>query len=313
MINFRYHVVSILAVFLALAIGTVMGAAFVGQGVIDGLRGRIDEVERNANDARARDAKTQAENDRLQAFVDESAPFTVTGRLTGIRINMVAERGVSGEAIDAQAALLRGAGATVPGVVWLEDRWQLGAASDAAALRTATGLTNRSRETLRSAAAQLLGQRLGAEPPVTDDVLNRLADGGFVTLTGVDGSASPTVTDFTGTAARLLALGGPGHAVPPIVTTGVAQGAIDANARVAIAQVFEPSDNTITRDAWLDVVADTDALRGRVSTVNDAELVEGQIGTALVLDELGRGTFGAYGVDEDRALPEYPTAVPVGG
>ena len=132
----------------------------------------------------------------------------------------------------------------------------------------------------------------------------------FITLAGADGSVAPTVTDFTGTAARLLALGGPGHAVPPGVTTGVAGGAIDANLAVAVGQVFDPSDESIGRSAWIGVVADTDTLRGRVSTINDVELVEGRIGTALALDELGRAKHGTYGIGEDRALPEPPPVAP---
>ena len=146
MINFRYHVVSILAVFLALAIGTVMGASFVGQGVIDGLRGRIEQADRNKEEIRADNAKLQSENDRFQSFIDQSEPFSVANRLTSVRINLVAERGVAGDTVDAQAKVLRDASGTVPGVVWLEDRWQLGSAADATALRAATGLTNRSRK-----------------------------------------------------------------------------------------------------------------------------------------------------------------------
>ncbi len=313
MINFRYHVVSILAVFLALAIGTVMGASFVGQGVIDGLRGRIDEVEKNKDAIRDENTALTNENDRLNAFVDESAPFTVANRLPGVRVSLVAERGVSADAVDAQARSLRAAGGIVPGVIWLEDRWQLGSAADAAALRDATGLTNRSRESLRAAAARLVGQRLAGEPPVSDDVLTKLAAAQFVTLTGAAGSATPAVTEFTGTSSRLLELGGPGHAVPPSVSTGVAAGALDAKFPVAIGQVFEPSDEAIDRGAWIGVVADTDTIRGRVSTINDVELVEGQIGATLVLDEIGRGKTGTYGIGEDRALPEFPAPVPVGG
>ena len=44
MISFRYHLVSIVAVFLALALGVVMGTTVVKQGVIDELRSRTDSA-----------------------------------------------------------------------------------------------------------------------------------------------------------------------------------------------------------------------------------------------------------------------------
>ena len=41
MINFRYHVVSLTAVFLALAIGLVVGTAALNGPVADSLRGQV--------------------------------------------------------------------------------------------------------------------------------------------------------------------------------------------------------------------------------------------------------------------------------
>jgi len=60
MISFRFHVVSITAVFLAIAIGVVVGTTYVDGAVVDGLRNRIDSVEGNLDDRRA-------ENDRLES------------------------------------------------------------------------------------------------------------------------------------------------------------------------------------------------------------------------------------------------------
>ena len=69
--------------------------------------------------------------------------------LAGVRIDLVAERGVDGGIVDQQAQLLRQAGATVTGVVWLEESWKLTDASQLTALRGATGLTNRTPTPLR--------------------------------------------------------------------------------------------------------------------------------------------------------------------
>ena len=81
MINFRYHVVSILAVFLALAIGTVMGASFVGRGIIDNLQQQIDTVSEHADTVQAKNAKLQGENDQLNKYVEQTQLFAVARSL----------------------------------------------------------------------------------------------------------------------------------------------------------------------------------------------------------------------------------------
>ena len=42
MINFRFHVVSLIAIFLALALGVVIGAGVIDRGVVDALDNRLD-------------------------------------------------------------------------------------------------------------------------------------------------------------------------------------------------------------------------------------------------------------------------------
>lgn len=58
MINFRYHIVSITAVFLAVGIGVALGSTF-----LDGPT--VDLLNRNIRSAEGRIAATEAENDRL--------------------------------------------------------------------------------------------------------------------------------------------------------------------------------------------------------------------------------------------------------
>lgn len=62
MINFRYHIVSLTAVFLALVIGIAMGTTVVSKATVDGLRTNLDRVE-------ARSTKVQGENEELRAIV----------------------------------------------------------------------------------------------------------------------------------------------------------------------------------------------------------------------------------------------------
>ena len=89
MINFRYHVISIVAVFLALGLGIVMGSTVIDRAIVDGLRNRIANAENNS-------IERKTENDRLRSSVkkqDEQdtalAGHTVRGYLTGQTVFVV--------------------------------------------------------------------------------------------------------------------------------------------------------------------------------------------------------------------------------
>ena len=60
MINIRYHIFSLIAVFAALAIGLTIGTAVVRGPLVDNLRQNLDRVE-------ARNDTVRAENDRLKS------------------------------------------------------------------------------------------------------------------------------------------------------------------------------------------------------------------------------------------------------
>ena len=94
MISFRFHVVSITAVFLAIAIGVVVGSTYVDGAIVDGLRNRIDSVEENLDERRAENDRLEGELERTDAYIDASDEFAVTDRLTGVPVLLVATRGV---------------------------------------------------------------------------------------------------------------------------------------------------------------------------------------------------------------------------
>ena len=233
-VNFRFHVVSLIAVFLALAIGTVMGSTFVGRGVVDSLQNRID-TRREQRRRRERDENEQLQSrDRRSSTSTSTSPqsYAVGRSLAGVaRRPRRRARRRRRRPSTAQAELLRQAGATVPGVVWLEDSWNLErrrASCDA--LRDATGLTNRAPTPLRD------GGRRAARPPArgraagagADDVLDKLADAKFVTLAGCRAAPTPTAADFAGVAAAHAACSaGPDSSVPADTTPALAAGMVD--------------------------------------------------------------------------------------
>ena len=81
MIDFRYHLVSIVAVFLALAIGIVLGATELQGSVIDGLRSSSNSLKSQLSAATAkRDAYEQQVN-ASGTFLQTAEPKLLNGML----------------------------------------------------------------------------------------------------------------------------------------------------------------------------------------------------------------------------------------
>ena len=72
MINFRFHLVSLIAVFLALGLGILVGSTVIDQGIVDRLDTR-DQQRPQGEQARARPTSKQLakQNQQLQQFIDQ--------------------------------------------------------------------------------------------------------------------------------------------------------------------------------------------------------------------------------------------------
>ncbi len=310
MINFRFHLVSIVAVFLALAVGIVMGYGVLGQPTVDTLQDRIDVVEANAEARRVENDELRTELDQRNGAIAESSPFSVTDRLTDVPTPVVAVRGVDEEAVERVVDLARRGGADAPGVIWLESKWALDEEAEVDELVNALGLTPTGRRApLRADALDALVSRLVSGPPQGGaDPLRALADAGFVTLAGA-GADAPAPADFGGPGARVAFVTGRAGSVPArLLVAPVARLAVEEGMPLVAGEVFSEGDDGAARGALLAPVRDDeDALAADVSTVDDLDRVEGAVATVLALSDLGRGVVGHYGVGDgaDRQLPEW--------
>lgn len=86
MINFRYHVVSLTAVFLALAIGLVVGTAALNGPVADTLKDRVDALSKDNSNYREQANQYREELNRTQDFATEISPALLGGKLAGRKI-----------------------------------------------------------------------------------------------------------------------------------------------------------------------------------------------------------------------------------
>lgn len=121
MINFRYHVVSLTAVFLALAIGLVVGTAALNGPVADRLNDTVNGLRNQNSQLRDQVVSMNEEVNRQEDFAKESAPHLVAGTLTGRRVVVVALPG-SHQHVDGVVEMLGLAGAKVTARVKINDK-----------------------------------------------------------------------------------------------------------------------------------------------------------------------------------------------
>ena len=305
MLNFRYHVVSLVAVFLSLGIGVLIGAGALDSPTVEFLQNRIDTVEANAEARRADNDALQAEAQRLEETLGALEPFTVTDRIVDANVVVVAVRGVEPETMQGIVELARGAGADAPGILWIEEKWTLQAADDRAALATALDLTDSRRAALRTRGWETLVDRLSQGPALTSDVLATLSDAGFVSFEAV------------GTEVALAEIGGPGTQVLLVVgsdaTVGAkhvlvpaAQAAVDAGLPLTAAELYIPTEGGPERGSLVALVRNDEALTGEVATVDDLDLPSGSAVALLALADLARGEVGHYGFGQGATpTPEF--------
>lgn len=309
MINFRYHLVSLTAVFLALTVGLILGTAALNGPAIDALEATSQSL-RDSNAAyRDEIAALEEELNDDQSFASEIAPSYLEGRLADQSILLVTLPGVESEQADAMSEMLGYAGATSAGRLSILDDFLDPNNTDELADLVDGGITP---DTI--------------EAPVTYDgvaavsaVLAAVTTGNFegepveiepgditTATTGLEELGMMTVeTAPTGTADGVIILGGgaasdsDAEARNAGVVTITGAFAVDAPTTYATTSSGGEGNPIAALRADDSEVA--------VSTVDDANLVQGQIATVAALAvQMTDGTISHLGNAEgnEGRLPE---------
>ncbi|NUQ88286.1 MULTISPECIES: copper transporter [Glycomyces] len=115
MINFRYHLVSLTAVFLALTVGLILGTAALNGPAMEALETTSQGLRDSNEQLRAQVQELEDQLGEEQEFAAEIAPAYLAGKLTGKNILVVALPGADTAAVDGTVEMLGYAGATVSG------------------------------------------------------------------------------------------------------------------------------------------------------------------------------------------------------
>jgi len=314
-INFRFHLVSLVAVFLALALGVVMGSTVIDRAIVDRLSSQIESVKKRADAERADNRVLRDQVKGLETFIAQSQPQVTARRLNQVPVTVVAVRGVPAEDVKAATDILRSAGALVPGVLWIEDGFSSPDPGARTKLVQAMGDSGLATDDLRQVALEALGHRLAAGPRVTAvstaadsglDTLVALTDNGLLTFDPMGGGAV-SLDSWPAQGARMLVIdGSQAHPPPASLTIPILRAAAAAGGRLALAEVFRPTATIKARGAVVRGVRDDAALSRVVSTVDDLDDSRGQVALTLAVQELGTGRAGHYG-EGPGATSQLPT------
>jgi hypothetical protein len=300
-IDFRYHLVSIVAVFLALAIGIVVGSTALKPAVLSGLQKTANAEKKRIDALYAQNRQFQNQLGAAQSYAQAGEHLALNGLLDGQRVVLVTAPGFPGAVVTGVTSALTVAGATVSGQVQLQSQFfATGTQSDLDTLNrqlTPAGVTLRAGSQ-QAQAAQLIASAILTKngpadpaPGVADAagkaILSGYAAGGFLSTSGTPAAR-----------ATLAVVIIPGTPPAASVTSSASQ------TLVTVAQQLNLADNgTVVAGqlAGSGPGSAIDVMRsaGRpdhFSSVDDADTAIGQIVVAQALyEEMTAGRSGNYG------------------
>lgn len=298
MISFRFHLVSIVAVFLALGLGVLAGTTVVNERVVEQLERQTDVLLEQNGQLRDRVDDLERQAEVWSSFGDQTMDHLVDGRLTGTEVVLVTQEGTDDDVIEAARGALSDGGADIRAVLSVRGRMALGDDGDAADLAEALDVPAASPDGLPELAAEALAARL-ALGPGTEDALQRLLAAGFV------GTSGPGLD--------LGTVGRPDQVVV-VVAGGSGEPAIDPQAFLVplVERLVEDGGSVVaaeslrTRYDFVRILRGDGAVDGRIVTLDNVDQTPGKVGLVLALDLLvSEGRGGDYGVKggADRLIP----------
>ncbi|MDQ3784329.1 MAG: copper transporter [Actinomycetota bacterium] len=312
MIDFRYHLISLVAVFLALGLGILLGSAVLGENLTSRLRSAVEDVEASNDRLRAANAEMgrRIESDNL--FAQRAEPVLVDDSLTGQEVVVFELARSDGALLTGVREAIETAGGSISSIVALSDKFALKDEQSRLDLARITGTSSTEPDELRIEAGALIGSRAAdagapGRTSAGDRRLERMTEQletlGFAEVNRVGGD------DLVPEDALFVVAGG-GAEEPPYeeagLTAALAEGLAAGSAGVLAAEARE--------GIWgaASAVRADDEASALVATVDQADVAQGRIAVALGLDLAAEGTLGHWGSGPGSSGGVIPEPAPGG-
>jgi hypothetical protein len=311
-IDFRYHLVSIISIFLALAVGIVLGAGPLKEDIGNTLTSEVNrlredkaalrtELDAATKGARARDEFTSAGNRSLLA-----------GRLQDTTIAVIVLPGADSAVVRSTTDTLTAAGATIGSTVTVLDAWVdpekatfRGTLGQQLAPSVQVPLDQSGAAVIDAVLARSVLTKAGSSPEGAATALEGLRTGELVRYT------PDQVTPATGAVVIAGPVSGEDEASRTATAdalSGLAATVDDAGSGAVL--VEDTPDPSATSQASVVTAARSDSDGAKLlSTVDDADLPMGQASVVFALLEQFAGRAGQYGLQNDAtaAFPQLAT------
>jgi len=321
-IDFRYHLVSIVAVFLALAIGIVLGSTELQGHTLDVLRSTSDSLQSQLNAVSAQRDSYKQQAGASDTFLQAAEQKLLTGMLAGDRIVLVTEPGAPSAVIDGIEKAAGYAGAAVSGTIALQPKFndlsgttrsglsainaQLAALDGVGLTPAADEQTVQQQEAAQLVAAAILDKAAG-QSGLTDldaqTLLKTYVQAGYLTISGAPTGGATMAVIVT---PQATPADGPNDPADQILLAVAAQFATASAATLIAGPVAGSSASSSAIS-----VLRSSSVSSLVSSVDNADTRVGQISTIWAFaDQLAGGKPNSYGISGASAVSPVPLPVP---
>lgn len=305
----RHHAISIAAIFIALAIGVVLGSGLLSSGLVSGLRDDKTDLENEVGALQETNNELGEQLNAADSFDAVVAPRIVRDALAGRSVVVITTPDADPGDVDGVQSLVDAAGASVTGRVSLTESFVTTASGDdlrtrltnvvPAGIQLRTGAVDQG-----SMAGDLLGSVLllnpdTAEPQSSPEelalALETLRSGGYIAYD--NGAVAPAQLAVIVTGGSESEDGNRGAIVARFA------GGLDSR---GAGTVLAGRTGAAEGNGPIAVVRADAALSSGVSTVDNVDRVAGRVTTTLALQEQLDDIAGRYGTGPNA------TAVTVG-
>ncbi len=293
MIDFRYHLVSIVAVFLALAIGIVLGSTELQGPTYSILNHTTATLQNQLGQARSQLATAQQQASQDEAYAQAVEPAVLHDLLNGQRLLIVTEPGAQSSVVSGISTAAVMAGATVTGQINLASKFFDAAQVIASEILTAPATSSGSAGN-RSAG--------GDQATNATTMLQAYAASQFLSTTGQPTTPATLTVVVT---PQNAPSDGSADPLDQVLIPVVQELAAKSSATVVVG-----SSSGSGSGSPIAVLRSNNA-SNQVSTVDDAELVSGQTAAIQALATLlAGGKAASYGFTANGASAVAPSPAP---
>jgi Copper transport outer membrane protein, MctB len=327
-IDFRYHLVSIVAVFLALAIGIVLGSTELQGPTYNFLSHTTAKLQNQLDQATSQRDAAQQQATEDEAYAQAVEPAVLHDLLTGQQLLIVTEPGAQSSVVSGIGTAATDAGAHVTGQINLQPKFFDTSGTTQDSLNTTTqavaqtaNITLDTSATYQQQAAQVIASEILATPAGSTSS----GSSGSQSTSGDQGASAGTMLQAYAASQFLSTTGQPATpATLAIVVTP--QNAPSDGSADQLDQLLIPLVQELAAKSAATVVVGSSSGSGagspiavlrsnnvsnQVSTVDDADLFSGQtVAIQALAARLSTGKVGSYGFTANGATAIAPSPAP---